>query len=117
MEMIRVGTLTLTQIWLTTTILAMMPMDLTPVIQMILLPVVTIQTLEVEAGLENTTLLVLSSMVVVVAAVLTKEYSTFARERTNPMLLHPYHLFMMNQGMPPQLQRLALLKICNQHDM
>ena len=43
MEMTRVGTLTLTQIWLTTTILAMMPMDLTPVIQVILLPVVTIQ--------------------------------------------------------------------------
>ena len=36
---------------------------------MILLPVVTIQTLEVEAGLENTMLLVLSSMVLVVAAV------------------------------------------------
>ena len=44
-------------------------MDLTLVIQVILLPVVTIQTLEVEAGLENRALLVLSSMVVVVAAV------------------------------------------------
>ena len=63
------GTLILTQTWLTTTILAVMPMDLTPVIQVILLPVVTIQTLEVVAGLENTTVLVLSSMVVVVAAV------------------------------------------------
>ena len=38
-------------------------------IQVILLSVVTIQTLEVEAGLENTTVLVLSSMVLVVAAV------------------------------------------------
>ena len=63
------GTLTLTQTWLTMTILAVMPMDLTPVIQVILLPVVTIQTLEVVAGLENTTVLVLSLMVVVVAAV------------------------------------------------
>ena len=69
MEMTRVGTLTLMQIWLTTKILAVMPMDLTPVIQVILLPVVTIQTLEVEAGLKNTTVLLLSSMVVVVAAV------------------------------------------------
>ena len=33
------------------------------------------------------------------------------------MLLRPYHLLMMNQGMPPQLQRLALLKICDKHDM
>ena len=69
MEMTWVGTLTLTQIWLTTMILAMMPMDLTPVIQVILLPVVMIQTLEVEAGLENTTVLVLNSMVLVVAVV------------------------------------------------
>ena len=63
------GTLTLTQTWLTTMILAVMPIDLTPVIQMILLPVVTIQTLEVESGLENTTVFVLNSMVVVVAEV------------------------------------------------
>ena len=41
----------------------------------------------------------------------------FARERTNHMLLRPYHLLMMNQGMPPQLQRLVLLKICDKHDM
>ena len=33
------------------------------------------------------------------------------------MLLRLYHLLMMNQGMPPQLQRLALLKICDKHDM
>ena len=63
------GTLTLTQTWLTTTILAVMPMDLTSVIQVILLPVVTIQTLDVVADLGNTTVLVLSSMVLVVAAV------------------------------------------------
>ena len=44
-------------------------MDLTLVIEVILLPVVTIQILEVVAGLENTTVLVLNSMVVVVAAV------------------------------------------------
>ena len=42
---------------------------LSVVIQVILLSVVMIQTLEVVAGLENTTVLVLSSMVVVVAAV------------------------------------------------
>ena len=69
MEMTRVGTLTLTQIWLTTMILAVMPMDLTPLTQVILLPVVTIQTLEVVAGPENTTVFVLNSMVVVEAAV------------------------------------------------
>ena len=33
------------------------------------------------------------------------------------MLLRPYHLFMMNQGMPSQLQRLVLVKICDKHDM
>ena len=43
-------------------------MDLTPLIQVILLPMVTIQTPEVVAGLENTTVLVLSLMVVVAAA-------------------------------------------------
>ena len=52
MEMTQVGTLTLTQIWLTTMILAVMPMDLTPLIQVILLPMVTIQTPKVVADLE-----------------------------------------------------------------
>ena len=33
------------------------------------------------------------------------------------MLLRPYHLLMMNQGMSPQLKCLALLKICDKHDM
>ena len=65
-----VGTLTLTQILLITMILVVMPMDLTPLIQVILLPMVMIQTPEVVAGLENTTVLVLSSMVVVAVAVL-----------------------------------------------
>ena len=63
------GTLTLMQIWLITMILAVMLKDLTPLIQVILLPVVTIRTPEVVAGLGNTTVLVLSSMVLVVAAV------------------------------------------------
>ena len=63
------GTLILTPIRLTTMILAVMPMDLTPLIQVILLPMVTIQTPEVVAGLENTMVLVLSLMVVVAAAV------------------------------------------------
>ena len=63
------GTLIFTQIWLTMMILAVMPMDLTPLIQVILLLMVTIQTPEVVAGLENTTVLVLSLMVVVAAAV------------------------------------------------
>ena len=92
-------------------------MDLITLIQVIVLPMVTIQTSEVVAGLENTTVLVLSSKVVVAAAVTILEYSTFARERTNHMLLRPYHLLMTNQGMPPQLKRLALLKICDKHDM
>ena len=90
---------------------------LIPLIQVILLPMVTIQTLEVVAGLGNTTVLVLSSMVVVATAVTILEYSTFAKERTNHILLRPYHLLMMNQEMPPQLKRLALLKICDKHDM
>ena len=67
-----------------------------------------IQTLEVVAGLENTTMLVLSLMVVVVvAAMMILENSTFARERTNHILLRQYHLLMTNQGMLPQLNRLT----------
>ena len=73
---------------------------LTSLIQVILLPIVMIQTPEVVVGLENTTVLVLSSMVVVAVAVTILEYSTFARERTNHMLLCSYHLLMINQGMP-----------------
>ena len=49
--------------------IGVMLMDLTPLIQVILLLVVTIQTPEVVAGLENTMVLVLRSMVLVVAAV------------------------------------------------
>ena len=102
MEMTEVGIPTLTQIWLTTIILGVMHMDLTTLIEVIVLPMVSIQTSEVVAGLENTTMLVLSSMVVMAAAaVMVLEYLTFAREKTNHMLLRPYHLLMMNQGMPP----------------
>ena len=117
MEMTRVGISTLMQIWLTTIILGMMPMDLTTLIQVIVLPMVMILTSEVVASLENTIVLVLNLMVVVAAMVTILEYSTFARERTNHMLPRPYHLFMTNQGMALQLKRLALLKICDKRDM
>ena len=33
------------------------------------------------------------------------------------MLLRLYHLLMMNQRMPLQLKSLALLKICDKHNM
>ena len=50
-------------------------------------------------------------------AVTILEYLNFSRERTNHMLLHPYHLLMTNQWMPFQLKCLVLLKICDKHDM
>ena len=92
-------------------------MDLTTLIPAIILPMVTIQTLKVVAGLGNTTVAVLSSMVVVVTTVTNLECSTFARETTNHMLPCLYHLLMAIPGMPPQFKCLALLKVCDKYHM
>ena len=95
--------------------IGVMTMDLTTLIQAIMVLMVTIQTLEVVAGLGNTTLVVMSSMVVVVTAVMILECSIFARETTNDMLPYLYHLLMMNQGMPHQFKYLVLLKVCDKY--
>ena len=51
-----------------------------------MVPMVTIQTPEVVAGLGNTTVVIMSLMVVAMAAVTILEHLIFARETTNHML-------------------------------
>ena len=133
MEMSQVGILTLTQIWLTKIILRVTTMDLTTLIQAIMVVIVTIQTPGVVVGLGNKTVVVglgnttmvvglgntmvvvMSLMVVAVAVVTVLECSTFGRETTNHMLPCLYHLLMTNQGIFHQFKHLALLKVCDKY--
>ena len=75
-------------------------MDLTTLIEAIMVPMVTIQTPEVVTGLGNTTVVIMSSTVVAVATVTILKCSTFTREMINHMLPCLHHLLMTNQGMP-----------------